>query len=161
MQTLVLTCMIWFFPDPLALPTEYMDLLNLCIRSTNFQYNSKLYEQLQDTVIRFPLSAVVAEIVKQNIEESALSTRRQSIPLSLRYVDETPPQDTTKSTHSTTSLTEKNSDTEQFTRRHGLNGGLHVKHLEYLCSLDHGVLVIEKCHDAALIMLSLQFQVTF
>ena len=107
MQTLVLTCMIWFFPDPLALPTEYMDLLNLCIRSTNFQYNSKLYEQLQDTVIRFSLSAVVAEIVKQNIEESALSTRRQSIPLSLRYVDETPPQDTTKSTHSTTTLTEK------------------------------------------------------
>ena len=87
-----------------------MDLL--CLRSTNFQYNSKLYEQLHGTVIRSPLSVVVAEIVKQNIEERALSTRRQSIALSLRYVDETPPQDTTKSAHSTTTLTEKNTDTE-------------------------------------------------
>ena len=60
----------------------------------------------------------------------------------------------------------KNTDTQQFTRGHGLNGSLHVKHLEHLCSLDQGVLVIEKCHDVALvnddlIMLSLQFQVTF
>ena len=43
----------------------------------------------------------------QHFEERALSTCRQSIPLSLRYVEETPPQDTTKSTHSTTTLTEK------------------------------------------------------
>ena len=87
-QTLVLTCVIWFFSrlwrstDPLTLPTEYMDLLKLCLRSTNFQYNSKFYEQLHCTVIRFPLSVVVAEIVKQNIEERALSTStsRQLIP---------------------------------------------------------------------------------
>ena len=36
-----------------------------------------------------PVSVVVAEIVMQNIEESALSTCRQTIPLWLRYVDDT------------------------------------------------------------------------
>ena len=55
-----------------------------------------------------PVSVVVAEIVMQNIEESALSTCRQTIPLWLRYVDDTfTAVDTTKSTHSTTTLTNK------------------------------------------------------
>ena len=36
-----------------------------------------------------PVSVVVAEIVMQNIEERALATCRQTIPLWLRYVDDT------------------------------------------------------------------------
>lgn len=36
-----------------------------------------------------PVSVFVAEIVMQNIEERALATCRQTIPLSLRYVDDT------------------------------------------------------------------------
>ena len=36
-----------------------------------------------------PVSVVVAEIVMQNIKESALSTCPQTIPLWLRYVDDT------------------------------------------------------------------------
>ena len=36
-----------------------------------------------------PVSVVVAEIVMQNIEERALTTCRQMIPLWLRYVDNT------------------------------------------------------------------------
>ena len=36
-----------------------------------------------------PVSFVVAEIVMQHVEERALSTCRQSIPLWLRYVDDT------------------------------------------------------------------------
>ena len=36
-----------------------------------------------------PVSVVVAEIVMQNIEERALATCRQTIPLRLRYVDDT------------------------------------------------------------------------
>ena len=125
---------LWRSSDPITLPTEYMDFLNLCLNSTNFQYYSKLYQQLHGTVVRSPVSFAVAEIVMQNIEERAFSTCRQSIPLPLRYVDETPPQDTTKSTHSTIT-NEKNTDTQQFIRGHDLNGGLHVKHLEYLCSM--------------------------
>ena len=66
-----------------------MDLLNLCLTSTYFQYNGKHYKQLHGTAIGSPVSVVVAEIVMQNIEDSALSTCRQKIPLWLRYVDDT------------------------------------------------------------------------
>ncbi|CAH3162654.1 unnamed protein product [Pocillopora meandrina] len=66
-----------------------MNLLNLCLTSTYFQYNGKNYKQLHGTAMGSPVSVVVAEIVMQNIEESALSTCRQTIPLWLRYVDDT------------------------------------------------------------------------
>ena len=51
--------------DPLPLPTEdIMDLLNLCLTSTYFQYNGKHYKQLHGTAMGFPVSVVVAEIHK-------------------------------------------------------------------------------------------------
>ena len=53
----------------LPLPTDdIMYLLNLCLTSTYFQYNSKHYKQLHGTVMGSPVSVVVAEIVMQNIE---------------------------------------------------------------------------------------------
>ena len=74
----------------LPLPTDdIMDLLNLCVTSTYFQYNGKHYKQLHGTAMGSPGSVVVAEIVMQNIEERALATCRQTIPLWLRYVDDT------------------------------------------------------------------------
>ena len=74
----------------LPLPTEdIMDLLNLCLTSTYFQYNGKHYKQLHGTAMGSPVSVVVAEIVMQHIEERALATCRQTIPLWLRYVDDT------------------------------------------------------------------------
>ena len=76
--------------DVLPLPTEdIMDLFNLCLTSTYFQYNGKHYKQLHGTAMGSPVSVVVAEIVMQNIEERALATCRQTIPLWLRYVDDT------------------------------------------------------------------------
>ena len=52
----------------LPLPTDdIMDLLNLCLTSTYFQYNGKHYKQLHGTAMGFPVSVVVAEIVMQNI----------------------------------------------------------------------------------------------
>ena len=58
--------------DPLPLPTEdIMDLLNLCLTSTYFQYNGKHYKQLHGTAMGSPVFVVVAEIVMQNIKESA------------------------------------------------------------------------------------------
>ncbi|PFX16903.1 hypothetical protein AWC38_SpisGene18798 [Stylophora pistillata] len=78
------------FTDPLPLPTDdIMDLLNICLTSTYFQYNGKHYKQLHATAMGSPVSVVIAEIVMQNIEERALSTCRQTIPLWLRYVDDT------------------------------------------------------------------------
>ena len=70
----------------LPLPTEeIMDLLNLCLTSTYFQYNGKHYKQLHGTAMGSPVSVVVAEIVMQHVEERALATCRQTIPLWLRY----------------------------------------------------------------------------
>ena len=52
----------------LPLPTDdLMDLLNLCLTSTYFQYNGKHYKQLHGTAMCSPVSVVVAEIVMQNI----------------------------------------------------------------------------------------------
>ena len=74
----------------LPLPTDdLMDLLNLCLTSTYFQYNGKHYKQLHGTAMGSPVSVVVAEIVMQNIEELALATYKQTLPLWLRYVDDT------------------------------------------------------------------------
>ena len=74
----------------LPLPTEdIMNLLNICLTSTYFQYNGKHYKQLHGTAMGSPVSVVVAEIVMQHVEERALATCRQTIPLWLRYVDDT------------------------------------------------------------------------
>ena len=66
-----------------------MDLLNLCLTSMYFQYNGKHHKQLHSTAMGSPVSVVVAEIVMQNIEEQALATYTRTIPLWLRYVDDT------------------------------------------------------------------------
>ena len=72
------------------LPTDdLMDLLHLCLTSTYFQYNGKHYKQLHGTAMGSPVSVVVAEIVMQNIEEQALATYSETLPLWLRYVDDT------------------------------------------------------------------------
>ena len=74
----------------LPLPTaDIMDLLNLCLTSTYFQYNGKHYKQLHGTAMGSPVSVVVSEIVMRHVEERALATCRQTIPLWLRYVDDT------------------------------------------------------------------------
>ena len=61
-----------------------MDLLNLCLTSTYFQYNGKHYKQLHGTAMGSPVS-----VVMQHVEERALETCRQTIPLWLCYVDDT------------------------------------------------------------------------
>ena len=66
-----------------------MDLLHLCLTSTYFQYNGKHYKQLHGEARGSPVSVVVAEIVMQNIEEQALATYSETLPLWLRYVDDT------------------------------------------------------------------------
>ena len=53
-------------------------------------YNGKHYKQLHGTAMGPLASVVVAEIMTQHtVEESTLATCRQTIPLWLRYVDDT------------------------------------------------------------------------
>ena len=66
-----------------------MDLLHLCLTSTYFLYNSKRCKQLHETAMDSPVSVVLAEIVMQNIEEQALATYSEILPLWLRDVDDT------------------------------------------------------------------------
>ena len=74
----------------LLLPTDdLMELLNLCLTPTYFQYNGKHYKQLHGTAMGSPVSVVVAEIVMQNSGERALATYKRTLPLWLRYVDDT------------------------------------------------------------------------
>ena len=61
----------------------------ICLTSTYFQYNGKHYKQLHGTAMGSPVSVVVAEIVMQSIEEQALATYKQTVPLWLPYVDDT------------------------------------------------------------------------
>ena len=68
---------------------DLMDLLHLCLTSTYFQYNGKHYKQLHGTAMGSPVSVVVAEMVMQNIEEQTLATYSETLPLWLRYVDDT------------------------------------------------------------------------
>ena len=66
-----------------------MDLLNLCLTSTYFQYNGKHLKQLHGTSMGLPVSVVVAEILMQHVEECVLATCWQMILLWLCYVDDT------------------------------------------------------------------------
>ena len=63
------------------LTNDLMDLLNLCLTSTYFQYNGKHYKQLHGTAMGSPVSLVVAEIVMQNIEEQSLASYNRTILL--------------------------------------------------------------------------------
>ena len=77
-------------PYQTPLPTDdLMDLLHLCLTSTYFQYSGKHYKQLHRTAMGSPVSVVVAEIAMQNIEEQVLATYSETLPLWLRYVDDT------------------------------------------------------------------------
>ena len=71
------------------LQEDIMDLPNLCLTSTYFQYNGKHYKQLHGTAMGSSVSVVVAEIVMQNIEEQAFATYTRTVPFWLRYFDDT------------------------------------------------------------------------
>ena len=78
------------FTVELVLPTDdILDLLNLCLTSTYFQYNGKHYKQLHGTAIGCPVSVVETGVVMQNILQHALATYTRTIPLWIRYVDGT------------------------------------------------------------------------
>ena len=70
-----------------AIKNSTVELLNLCLTLTYFQYDGKHNNQLHGTTLGSPVSVVVAEIVMQNIKGQALATYTRNIPLWLSYVD--------------------------------------------------------------------------
>ena len=76
--------------QPLPIDDLIMDLLDFCsVTPTYFQCDGKHYKQQHGTAMGSSVSVVVAEIVMQNIEEPALATNSETLPLQLRYVDDT------------------------------------------------------------------------
>ena len=110
---------------PLLLPTEdIMDLLNLCLSSTYFQYGGKHYKQLHGTAMGSPVSVVVAEIVMQKIEQTALATYATPPPFWYRYVDDTITSLPTEDIQTFHDHLNKQNPHIQFTREIEVNGSI-------------------------------------
>jgi len=102
------------------------------------KFNGKHYKRLNGTAMGSPVSVVVAEIVMQHVEEHVLATCRQTIPLWLRYVDDTftaVHKDEVDDFHN--HLNEQNADI-QFTKEIEENGKLPF--LDCLVSRDNNEL---------------------
>ena len=72
------------------LPAERIaELLQLCLKSTYFSYNSEFYEQRQGAAMGSPVSAVVANLYMEFFEELALESAPSRPRFWKQYVDDT------------------------------------------------------------------------
>ena len=55
-------------------PARIADLLNFVLRSTYFQYNGSIYEQMQGAAMGSPVSAVIANLYMESFEQQAITT---------------------------------------------------------------------------------------
>lgn len=62
--------------------------VRLVLDSTFFVFNDVLYKQTFGTPIGSPLSPVLADLVLQDLEESAISRLPLILPMYYRYVDD-------------------------------------------------------------------------
>jgi len=67
---------------------EFIIAISLIINSTFFTFNSKFYRQIFGTPMGSPLSAILANIVLQDIEEAALGRIPAELLFYIRYVDD-------------------------------------------------------------------------
>ena len=75
--------------DRTAIPVEdIVDLLDFCLSITNFKYNNTHYQQIFGTAMGSPVSAVMANLVMENLEQRALSTSLVQPRFWKRYVDD-------------------------------------------------------------------------
>ena len=65
-----------------------VSLLRLCLSSTNFYYNGTVYQQIFGTAMGSPVSVVVANIVMEHIEDTALNMSPVPTIFWKRYVDD-------------------------------------------------------------------------
>ena len=73
-----------------SIPSAYLiDLVELCLGSTYFEFQGKFYEQSDSAAMGSPMSPVIANMYMEHLEETALCTARLQPTLWLRYVDDT------------------------------------------------------------------------
>ncbi|KAJ4426021.1 hypothetical protein ANN_27648 [Periplaneta americana] len=66
-----------------------MELLDICLKTTYFVFNNRLFQQNEGMAMGSPLSSLISNIYMEYFEELALSTASHKPTLWLRYVDDT------------------------------------------------------------------------
>ncbi len=72
----------------LSIP-DICQLTDLCLRSTYFVFEDQFFEQIAGAAMGSPLSPVVTNLYKEQLEKQALTTSRIVPDLWIRYVDDT------------------------------------------------------------------------
>ena len=72
-----------------SLPMEdLIDLLSFCLNTTQFAYNGTYYQQVFGTAMGSPVSAVIANMVMEDVEQRALASSPVQPLFWKRYVDD-------------------------------------------------------------------------
>ena len=68
---------------------EVIELLEFCLKSTEFLFRGSYYKQIHGTAMGSPLSVIEANLVMEELENNASSTFTQRPRLYCRFVDDT------------------------------------------------------------------------
>ena len=68
---------------------QVTDLLEICLRTTYFQFDQVIYAQVEGAAMGSPVSPIVANLFMEWFEETAINSFKYEITLWRRYVDDT------------------------------------------------------------------------
>jgi hypothetical protein len=72
-----------------SLPVEdIIDLLSFCLNTTHFVFEGCYYQQVFGTAMGSPVSAVIANLVMEDVEQRALASVPVSLSFWKRFVDD-------------------------------------------------------------------------
>ena len=69
--------------------SQLVGLVELCLRTTYFQFQDDYFEQTDGAAMGFPLSSVIANLFMEDLEQKAIQSAVLQPKLWVRYVDDT------------------------------------------------------------------------